>query len=91
MSGPSASKKRQKRTVPKKPHKLFRQNMPGNYMPANGEGWLVLLLFIGLALAVVALATFIGHLFESSIPPIIGWTLFIVILIQFVRFAKRHS
>jgi len=76
----------------KKPrHKLFRQNMPGNYMPANREGWFVTLVFVGVAISVVAAGHLLGKWLESPWPAIVAWTVFVLLTIRFVLFAKRHS
>ncbi len=75
----------------KRRHKLFHENMPGNYMPANRDGWVVLFVFISVALLVV----FAGHAFDTVLdspwPSRISWGLFILLTIRFVIFAKRHS
>ena len=76
----------------KKPReKLFEENMPGNYMPANRDGCIVMGAFIGVALVAVLAGQLIGNWMDSPWPGLIGWAIFVFLIVRLVLFAKRHS
>ncbi len=76
----------------KKPRgKLFRENMPGNYMPARRAGWAYTIAFVATALAIVLIGHLLGGWLESDWPVAGSWVLFVIATISFVLFAKRHS
>ncbi|WP_346033692.1 hypothetical protein [Erythrobacter westpacificensis] len=72
-------------------HKLFRENMPGNYMPANRTGWTLTIAFVATALAIILFGHLLSGWLESSLPAIVSWVLFVLITIRFVLFAKNNS
>ncbi|KLE35097.1 hypothetical protein [Aurantiacibacter luteus] len=75
----------------RRPQKLFDENMPGNYMPANRDGCIVMLGFVAMALIVVFAGQMLGNATGSPWPGRAGWVLFVCMIVALVRFAKRHS
>ena len=65
--------------------------MPGNYMPAGQEGCIVMLAFIAVALFIVFIGDLLSRWLQSPWPSVASWGLFVMIIIRFVLFAKRHS
>ncbi|WP_205689440.1 hypothetical protein [Aurantiacibacter odishensis] len=72
-------------------HKPFRENMPGNYLPANRAGWLYTIAFVVTALAIVLIGHRISDWLENFWPAAVSWVLFVIVTIGFVLFARRHS
>ncbi|MFB0613137.1 hypothetical protein [Aurantiacibacter poecillastricola] len=65
--------------------------MPGNYMPANREGWFITFFFVGIGLGVVLAGHLLSAWLNSPWPTYIGWAFFVLLTARFVLFAKRHS
>ncbi|WP_157093117.1 hypothetical protein [Paraurantiacibacter namhicola] len=71
--------------------KLFHQTMPGNYMPAGRDGCFVMLAFIAVAMLIVFIGELLSRWLQSPWPSVASWVLFVLVIIRFVLFAKRHS
>lgn len=65
--------------------------MLGNYMPANRDGCIVTAFFITFALGIVFAGHLLGSLIDSPWPTYVAWAMFVLLTINFVLFAKRHS
>lgn len=75
----------------RKQKKLFEETNTGNFMPANRNGCIVSAAYILLALVILGLGKLAALASGSDWPEYLGWFLFVVVLIKFVLFAKRHS